>query len=336
MDEEWSARLSKYRRQNNLKGVTELGVTAICFAALWAAMCSLAVYVGYWPALLLTIPTAAFLVRLFMLQHDCGHGTLFTRRAVNDWVGRLLGILTFTPYDYWRNSHAHHHAGSGNLDRRGIGDIELKTVREYSALGPAQRLRYRLYRHPLVMFGLGPTFLFVLQHRLPIWALRRERAAWISTSATNLGMAAVIGLIIWVVGLEVFLKVQVPVFTVAASVGVWMFYVQHQFEDTFWARSSDWTPKSAALQGSSYYDLPEPLAWLTGNIGLHHVHHLSSKIPFYRLPAVIRENPELKDVRRLTIRESMRCLRLSLWDEDCGRLVSFKQVNAQSCVSHVN
>src|SRR3954447_17237051 len=336
MDKQWPARLSKYRRQDNVRGVAELAVTAICFAALWAAMCSTALYMSYWPALLLTIPTAAFLLRLFMLQHDCGHGTIFTKRAANDWVGHLLGILTFTPYDYWRKSHAHHHAGSGNLDRRGIGDIELITVREYSALGPAQRLRYRLYRHPLVMFGLGPIFLFVLQHRVPIWVLRKERAAWISTSATNVGMAAVIGLITWVVGLEVFLKVQVPVVTVAASVGVWMFYVQHQFEDTFWARSPDWTPQSAALHGSSYYDLPEPLAWLTGNIGLHHVHHLSSKIPFYRLPTVIRENPELKDVRRLTVRESMRCLRLSLWDEDCGRLVSFKQANAQSCVSHVN
>lgn len=311
-------------------------MTAICFAALWAAMCSIALYINYWPALVLSVPTGAFLARLFMLQHDCGHGTLFTGRAANDWVGRVLGILTFTPYDYWRHSHAHHHAGSGNLDRRGIGDIELITVREYSALGPAQRLRYRLYRHPLVMFGLGPTFLFLLQHRVPIWALRKERAAWISTFATNVGIAAMIGLITWSFGWEIFLKVQIPVIALAASVAVWMFYIQHQFEATFWARGPEWTPHSAALQGSSYYDLPEPLAWLTGYIGLHHVHHLSSKIPFYRLPSVIRENPKLGDVRRLTIRESMKCVRLTLWDEDSGQLVSFERASAGVSVHDVN
>jgi omega-6 fatty acid desaturase (delta-12 desaturase) len=324
----WSLRLAKYRLPDNLHGLREVAVTSICFATLWTATLLIAVYTSYWLALLAAIPAAGFLVRLFLIQHDCGHGTLFTRRAVNDWVGRVLGVLTLTPYDYWRNSHARHHASSGNLDRRGIGDIELRTVREYAALGPWGRLRYRLYRHPLVMFGLGPTFLFVLQHRLPIWALRKDMTAWISTLATNLGIAFLIGLMAATFGWEMLLKVHAPITIVAASTGVWLFYVQHQFEETFWARASDWSPHSAALQGSSYYDLPRPLRWLTANIGLHHLHHLSSKIPFYRLPAVLKEWPELKQAHRLTMRESINCVKLTLWDEDSGRLVSFKHARA--------
>jgi omega-6 fatty acid desaturase (delta-12 desaturase) len=323
----WSLRLAKYRRQDNLCALREIAVTLSCFAALWTATWWLAP-VGYWLALLVAVPAGGFLVRLFMIQHDCGHGTLFTKRSVNDWVGRLLGVLTLTPYDYWRNSHAHHHASSGNLDRRGIGDIKLLTVREYMALGPFGRFGYRLYRHPLVMFGLGPTYLFVFQHRLPIWALRGDKAAWLSTLTTNLAIAALIGLMAAAVGWGPFLKVHVPVTIVAASLGVWLFYVQHQFEETYWARPPGWSPHSAALQGSSYYDLPAPLRWLTANIGLHHLHHLSSKIPFYRLPAVLKEWPELELVPHLTVRESVNCVKLTLWDEQSKRLVSFKQAAA--------
>jgi len=322
----WPLRLAKYRRPDNLRGLREIAVTASCFAALWATTWLLAL-LSYWLALLAVVPAAGFLVRLFMIQHDCGHGTLFTRRSVNDWVGRFLGVLTLTPYDYWRNSHAHHHASSGNLDRRGIGDIKLLTVREYAALAPWGRFGYRLYRHPLVMFGLGPTYLFVFQHRLPIGALR-DKAAWISPLATNLGIAALMGLMAAALGWGPFLKVHAPITIMAASMGVWLFYVQHQFEDTFWARPPDWSPHSAALQGSSYYDLPAPLRWLTANIGFHHLHHLSSKIPFYRLPTVLKEWPELGQVHRLTVRESANCVKLTLWDEQSRRLVSFRQAGA--------
>lgn len=323
----WSLRLAKHRQQDNLRGLRELAVTAICFAALWAGMWALAQY-SYWLALLVAIPAAGFLVRLFLIQHDCGHGTLFTRRSVNDWIGRVLGVLTLTPYDYWRNSHAQHHAGSGNLDRRGIGDIDLLTVREYAALTPWQRFRYRLYRHPMVMFGLGPTYLFILQHRLPIGAARGDKAAHISAYATNFGIAALVAIMVASLGWWQFLQIHAPITIAAASLGVWLFYVQHQFEDTYWCRSRDWSSSTAALQGSSYYDLPGPLRWLTANIGMHHVHHLSSRIPFYRLPAVLREWPELGNVRRLTIRESLGCVRLTLWDEASQRLVSFRQAAA--------
>jgi len=323
----WSVRLAKHRRQDNLRGLRELAVTAVCFAALWAAMWGLAQY-SYWLALLVAIPAAGFMVRLFLIQHDCGHGTLFTRKAVNDWIGRVLGVLTLTPYDYWRNSHAQHHASSGNLDRRGIGDIDLLTVKEYASLSRWQRLRYRLYRHPLVMFGLGPTYLFVLQHRLPIGATRGDRASHISAYATNLGIAVLVAIMVASLGWWQFLQIHAPITIVAASLGVWLFYVQHQFEDTFWARSPDWSSSTAALQGSSYYDLPRPLQWLTANIGLHHLHHLSSRIPFYRLPAVLREWPELGNVQRLTIRQSLGCVRLTLWDETTRRLISFREAAA--------
>ena len=295
---------------------------------LFGRPCGRLAQVSYWLALLVAIPAAGFLVRLFLIQHDCGHGTLFTRKAVNDWIGRVLGVLTLTPYDYWRNSHAQHHASSGNLDRRGIGDIDLLTVREYAALSRWRRLRYRLYRHPMVMFGLGPTYLFVLQHRLPIGAARGDRAAHIGTFATNLGIAALVAIMVASLGWWQFLQIHVPITIVAASLGVWLFYVQHQFEHTFWATPPEWSPNAAALHGSSYYDLPGPLRWLTANIGLHHLHHLSSRIPFYRLPAVLREWPELGNVQRLTIRESLGCVRLTLWDETNQRLVSFREAAA--------
>lgn len=320
----WASRLAKYRQQDDLRSVYEIGITVTSFILLWAAMWLLT-HVSYWLALLVSLPAAGFLVRLFLIQHDCGHGSLFTRRAVNDWIGRVLGVVTLTPYDYWRNSHALHHATSGNLDRRGIGDIDLMTVSEYAGKSRLGRLRYRLYRHPLVMFGLGPTYLFVLKHRFPDGILRGARADWVSTLATNLGIIIVIALMIAAVGWWAFLKVQIPITIFAASAGVWLFYVQHQFETTFWSHTDEWSPDSAALEGSSYYELPTPLRWLTANIGLHHLHHLSSRIPFYRLPKVLNDFPELGNVRRLSLGESARCVKLALWDEQSKRLVSFKQ-----------
>jgi omega-6 fatty acid desaturase (delta-12 desaturase) len=276
--------------------------------------------------LLAAIPTAGLMVRLFMIQHDCGHSALFTSRKANDWVGRIAGVLTLTPYDYWRHSHALHHAGSGNLDRRGFGDIDTLTIGEYLALGRLGRLRYRLYRHPLVMFGLGPSYLFILRHRLPFGAMKQGRMPWLSTIATDLAIAAVCGLLIYLVGLAAFLSIQLPIVMIGASVGVWLFYVQHQFERTYWERNPDWSHKTAALHGSSYYDLPRPLMWITGNIGIHHLHHLSSRIPFHRLPQVLKDHPELKQIGRLTLWQSLKCVRLTLWDEDAKRLVSFREV----------
>ncbi|MBO6890424.1 MAG: fatty acid desaturase [Roseibium sp.] len=307
-----------------MRSVFEIAVTVLPFALLWALAVFAVQQEFYW-GLLLTIPAAGFLVRLFILQHDCGHGSLFTERWLNNWLGRLIGVFTLTPYDYWKRTHAVHHASAGNLDRRGIGDVDTKTVEEYRALSTWQRFLYRLYRHPVVMFGLGPAWLFVCQYRLPLGLMRAGAQPWISTITTNLAIVLPIALMIWLVGLVPFLLVQVPITLLAATAGVWLFYVQHQFEDTHWSKDDDWSFQQAALHGSSHYDLPLPLRWITGNIGIHHVHHLAAKIPFYRLPEVIRDYPELKDVSRITLFQSLGCVKLTLWDEESRRLISFRE-----------
>ncbi len=321
----WSQILARYREPSRTRSVTELVITIVPLVLLWVLMWA-TLDLGYWFCLLLAVPAAGFLVRLFMIQHDCGHGAFFRHRLANDWVGRVIGVLTLTPYDFWRRTHAIHHASSGNLDRRGIGDITTLTVREYLALSRWGRLRYRLYRHPIVMFGLGPAYLFILQHRLPIGLTRGGWKPWLSTMATNAAIAGLVGIVMWFVGIGPFLLVHLPITLIAGSVGVWLFYVQHQFEDTFWAENRTWTVQAAALHGSSHYDLPSVLRWFSANIGVHHVHHLCSRIPYYRLPDVLREHPELVATGRLTLAESFRCVRLVLWDEGRRRLISFREM----------
>ncbi len=314
--------LAAYRDPNHGRSFVELAITAAPLFLLWGAMW-VALSWSYWLSLLLALPTAGFLVRLFMIQHDCGHGAFFRDRRLNDWVGRAIGVLTLTPYDFWRRSHNMHHAGSGNLGRRGIGDIVTLTVREYMALSWWRRFRYRLYRHPAVMFGIGPAFLFLLQQRLPLGAMR-EKSEWSSTMATNGAIAVVVAVLVWLIGLVPFLLLQLPVILLAAAIGVWLFYVQHQFEETFWAEDVDWSQPQAALHGSSHYDLPGVLRWFTANIGIHHVHHLASRIPYYRLPSVLRDHPELAGIGRLSLGESIGCVRLVLWDEARRKLISFR------------
>jgi omega-6 fatty acid desaturase (delta-12 desaturase) len=243
-------------------------------------------------------------------------------------VGRALGVLTMTPYDHWRRCHAIHHATSGNLDRRGIGDIKTLTVREYFARNWRDRLRYRLYRHPLVMFGLGPAYVFLLENRLPIGFMRKGSMPWLSTMTTNAGILLASGLLILFVGFTTLLVVHLPIVVLAATMGVWLFYVQHQFETTTWDETTDWRQPEAALHGSSHYDLPPVLRWFSANIGVHHVHHLSSGVPFYRLPDVLRTYPELREVGRLTLWQSLICVRLTLWDEETRRLMSFREARA--------
>jgi len=320
--------LSRYREPHHYRSIFEIAVTLVPFAALWALAWA-AVHFGYGElSFLLGIPAAGFLVRLFMIQHDCGHGSFFRYRLANDWVGRFLGVLTLTPYDDWRRAHAIHHANSGHLDRRGVGDIDTLTVREFRALAFWGRARYRLYRHPLIMFGLGAAYQFFLRHRLPIDLHRGGWQAWVSAMATNLSIAIVVITLVWFVGIGPFLLVHLPITLLAGSVGVWLFYVQHQFEQTFWAHGGEWSFYEASLRGSSHYDLPGILRWFTANIGVHHVHHLSSRIPYYRLPQTLRDHPDLRSVSRLTLFQSFRCVRLVLWDESRGRLVSFRDVRA--------
>jgi omega-6 fatty acid desaturase (delta-12 desaturase) len=317
--------LASYREPSCARSIVEIAITSLPLVLLWLLMWA-SLDVGYWLCLLLSVPTAGFLVRLFMIQHDCGHGAFFRQRVVNDWVGRVISVVTLTPYDYWRRTHAIHHAGSGNLDRRGIGDIDMLTVREYLALPRWRRLLYRLYRHPLVMFGIGPMYNFVLRQRLPLGLMRSGWQPWASMMATNIAIAIVVTLLIRLMGARSFLLVHLPTTFIGASVGVWLFYVQHQFEDTFWDRGENWTFHEAALRGSSHYDLPHILRWFTANIGVHHVHHLCSRIPYYRLPRVLRDYPQLATVGRLTLLESLKCLRIALWNEEQRRGISFREM----------
>ena len=321
------SRLRRYRTASAARGLRELAVTALPLALFWA-LAWLTVGRGWWWGVAFTLPAAAFLVRLFMIQHDCGHGAFFPHKGLNDWVGRTIGAFTLTPYDHWRSQHARHHATSGDLDRRGAGDVETLTVAEYLALPRAKRLTYRFFRHPAVMFGLGPAYVFLLRNRLPVGEMRDGWRPWASAMATNLAIAAMATVLILVGGWRPFLAIQLPISLVAGAIGVWLFYIQHQFEGVVWTRSARWTLAQAALHGSSHYHLPGLAGWLTGNIGVHHVHHLSSRIPFYRLREVLRDLPEL-DAGRLTLAQSLRGTGLALWDEPGRRLISFRELRTR-------
>ena len=324
---DWVKILAKYREPNQARSAFELAVSVIPFLMLWA-LAWWALSVGYWLSLMISVVNAAFLVRLFAIQHDCGHGAFFNNRHVSDWVGRALGVLTLTPYDVWRRTHSIHHSTHGNLDRRGMGDVHTLTVEEYWNLSAFGRLMYRVYRHPLVLFGLGPTYLFFFQNRLPIGLMHSGWKYWTSALGTNLALAAVLGVIYYFGGLAPILLVFLPSSLIAASAGVWLFYVQHQFENTHWQKEAGWQLHEAALEGSSHYDLPLVLRWFTANIGIHHVHHLYSRIPFYRLTEVLRDHSALADNKRLTLLQSLSCAKLHLWDERSGQLLSFARARA--------
>ena len=320
----WTQVLADYRQPSTGRSIVEIAITIVPLVALWTLIWA-TLGLGYWLSLLLAFPAAGFLVRLFMIQHDCSHGSFFRDRRANDWVGRVIGVLTLTPYEFWRRTHALHHATSGNLDRRGFGDVLTLTVREYQTLSFWRRLRYRLYRNPVIMFGVGPTYLFVLKYRVPVGLMRGGWRPWISTMGTNASIAAIAATLIFLIGIKAFLLVHLPIMLLAASVGVWLFYVQHQFERTSWASDDEWNMHQAALHGSSHYDLPVILRWFTANIGVHHIHHLCSRIPFYRLPRAMNDHSALRDVGRLTLMQSLHCVRLTLWDEKQRRLVSFQE-----------
>jgi acyl-lipid omega-6 desaturase (Delta-12 desaturase) len=320
----WIKVLSNYREPDKRRSAFELAITIIPFMAL-LSLAHVATHNDYYWGLLLVVPAAGFLLRLFMIQHDCGHGSFFASRKADDWTGRVIGVLTLTPYDYWRRAHTMHHASAGNLDARGVGDITTLTVAEYRALPFWRRLAYRLYRNPAVMFGVGPLWVFGIQQRLPVGMMRSGLEPWVSTMATNLAIAGLAAAQIWLTGWQTFLMVQLPIVTLAGMAGVWLFYVQHQFEETHWEQGEDWQFQDAALHGASHYDLPRPLRWLTGNIGVHHVHHLASRVPFYRLPEVLKDHPELRSLNRITLLQSLRCIPLVLWDEKSRKLISFRK-----------
>ena len=318
---EWAKIVSRYRKPSHFRSVVEILVTVVPLVALWG----LAVWtysISWFLSVLFIVPAGFFLVRLFAIQHDCGHGTLFRKKSVNDWVGRVLGVFTCTPYEMWRKEHAAHHSYPGHLSKRGYGDIVTLTLEEYQNLTPFGKFCYRAYRNPLVLFLFGPTYLFVFQQRIPVgrW---KDTQAWTSALSTNVFIAILVTALIYSIGVGAFFLVHMPIVVVAATVGVWLFYVQHQFDGTHWDRDENWNPQHAALYGSSHYDLPFFLRWATANIGAHHIHHLHSKIPYYNLPKIMKDYPQLRDVSRITLLDSLKCANLHLWDETNRKLISF-------------
>jgi len=312
------------------RSLFQLATTAIPFAGLLVAIAA-ASRVHYGLSLLLAIPAAGLLVRLFIFQHDCGHGSFFRSRAANDALGRMLSVLTLTPYGHWRKGHAVHHASSGNLDRRGRGDVETLTVAEYDALSPLGRLGYRLYRSPFVMVLLGAPINFIILQRIPRGFSFRDRDARRSMLALDAALVLVFGLAMAAVGVATTLATYLPVMIIASWIGNWLFYVQHQFDDTYWQRNGDWDFHTAALAGSSYFELPPILQWFSGNIGLHHIHHLCSRVPNYHLQACADSAPELQRIaKRISLRESLACWKLALWDEDRRMMVAFGDLRPRS------
>lgn len=311
------------------RSLFQLITTAAPFIALLGVMAATSSG-RYWLTLLLAIPTAGLLVRLFIIQHDCGHGSFFKSRAANDVLGRALSVLTLTPYGNWKRGHAAHHASTGNLDRRGLGDVSTLTVAEYRALGPLRRLGYRLYRNPFVMVLIGAPTNFIVLQRLPTGQAFRDPDARRSILSLNLALVVVFGLPMLAIGVVPVLATYLPVMIIAAWIGNWLFYVQHQFEDTYWEQGREWNFHAAAIRGSSYFKLPPILQWFSGNIGLHHVHHLCSRVPNYRLQACLDTAPELhRFAKRITLRDSLGCWRLALWDEQRRLLVRFRDLEVR-------
>lgn len=286
----------------------------------------LSLQVGYWLTLLLAFPAAGLLLRMFIIQHDCGHGSFFRSQRVADTVGFCIGVLTLVPYSYWRRTHAIHHATSGDLDHRSFGDIETLTVQEYLQRRWLQRLGYRLYRHPFILLGLGPIFQFVLKHRFPVDIPRAWKREWASVHLTNAAMAGIVAILCLTIGWKSFLLVQIPITAISGAAGVFLFYAQHQYEDTYWRRAREWDFFDAGLQGSSHMVMNRVLQWFTGNIGLHHIHHIASKIPNYKLQRAFDDIPELQQATQLTLWESIKTLRLTLWDENQQTLVGFRDL----------
>ena len=324
---DWNALLEPYKRPTLWRSLYQLANTAVPFAMLWIVMLW-SLSVSYWITLVLSVPAALLVMRMFIFQHDCGHQSFFKSRRANDILGSLIGVLTLVPYHYWRRTHAIHHATSGNLDQRSFGDIDTLTVREYLGLSKFKRLLYRLYRHPFVLLVVGPTYQFIFKHRYPADAPRSWKREWASVHRTNFGLLAVLTLMWLTVGIDRFLLVQLPITLIAGSLGVFLFYVQHQYEDTYWRYRERWDYYAAGLEGSSHHVLPKVFQWLTGNIGLHHVHHLSSRIPNYNLQRCFDENPKLHDVTQLKFWDSVKTLWMTLWDEDQRRLVGFRDLKA--------
>ena len=323
----WQNTTAPYRASSASSAAIQLSTTLLPLAALVTLM-YLMLDVSYWLTLLLAIPAAGFLVRTFIIMHDCGHGSFVPSRRANEVIGFITGAITLTPFAQWRRDHALHHASSGDLDRRGHGDVLTLTVDEYLARSRWGRLKYRMYRHPIVLFLLGPIFLLVVRH-LPAAGIARTSKTTLESRATTAALAAIVVALALAVGWQAVLLVYGPILLIAGATGNWLFYVQHQFEDAYWEPHEGWDYAEAAIRGASYYRLPRVLEWMTGRIGLHHVHHLDPKIPNYHLRRCHEENGILQAVTVLTVRESLRTASLRLWDADQGRMIGFRELRGR-------
>jgi omega-6 fatty acid desaturase (delta-12 desaturase) len=321
----WVQATSRYEKPDLRKATWQILDTFIPYVALWAVM----IYIvnsglPYWVTLVVVLVAAVLLVRIFIFFHDCCHGSFFASSRRNRILGYVSGILTFTPYEDWRRCHAIHHSTVGDLDRRGTGDVSLLTVDEYLAVSGRKRLAYRLYRNPVVMFGLGPAYMFLLRFRFPSKGARKHERK--SVIVTNLAILAILVLVSFTIGIKTYLVIQLPIILIAGAIGLWLFYIQHDFEGVYWARHEDWDQMRASLEGCSYYKLPGPLKWITGNIGLHHIHHVRPRIPNYNLQQCYKETPALQEIIPLTFCKSLKTPWLNLWDEKRAKLISFRSL----------
>jgi len=321
----WKQAIAKHQKPMLRKSIWQVLNTFIPYLGLCVLM-FWTLHISYWLTLAIAVVAAGFMVRIFIIFHDCGHGSFFKSQHANDFVGFVTGVLTFTPYHQWRHKHALHHATSGDLDRRGTGDIWTLTIQEYVAAPRWQRLAYRVFRNPVVLFILAPPYLLLIHQRFPSPAVgRRERRGVHWTNASLLAIAVLMSLTI---GVKAYLLIQLPVIMITGTVGLWLFYVQHQFEGVYWERRKEWGFAEAALQGSSFYKLPRFLQWFTGSIGFHHIHHLSPGIPNYNLEKCHGENPMFQRVRPVTLWSSMKSITFRLWDEQRKKLVGYGRLRA--------
>jgi acyl-lipid omega-6 desaturase (Delta-12 desaturase) len=319
---DWNKTLAPYACSSPRRSALDIATSVVPYIALWVLM-YLSLSVSYWLTLALAIPAAGFAVRSFIVFHDCTHGSFMGSKRANAWVGTIVGVLVFQCFRSWKLEHAIHHATAGDLDRRGVGDVDTITLAEYKSKGRLGRLAYRLFRNPLVMFGIGPFVAMLIVPRIPEKGMRpRVRN---SILATNAALIVLIGALCWLMSWQAFLEIQIPVLMISGATGIWLFYVQHQFEDAYWESAEHWSYADAALRGSSYLRLPKVLQFFTGNIGLHHVHHLSARIPNYNLQRAHDDNPIFHEVPVLSLVDGLRAVRLKLYDEDQGRMVTWAQ-----------
>jgi omega-6 fatty acid desaturase (delta-12 desaturase) len=318
----WVETIKPYTVPNHWKSTWQMINSLLPFFAIWALMIY-SLQISYWLTLALAFLNALFLMRIFIIQHDCGHNSFFKSTKLNNFVGSLLGVITLTPYYHWRKMHAKHHAGSGDLEFRGFGDIDTVTVEEYKKMTLKEKFYYRFYRHPFVMFIIGPTLVFAVMHRFPLKLEKGEYRERESVYATNLALLFIFLVLSKFLGFRDTLMLWAPITIFSSVIGVYLFYVQHQFEDTYWRWHDEWEYADAALRGSSFFKLPRILQWFSGNIGFHHVHHLSPKVPNYNLEKAHYENPVFQSVKTITIGNSFQSMFLHLWDEQTHRLISW-------------